>query len=155
MAVEFRVLGDIEMRVYGECVAMGHARQLCVLAALIHDIGTAVSVDQLLSRVWDENQPKGGRKALYGYLTRLRRNLRVAEGITIVREGAGYVLTGDGGMVDLHRFRRLIAEARAAGKTVRRTGDRVDRRPARDPGSRAVRRDAGPQRRRTEARSPS
>lgn len=114
MAVEFRVLGDIEMRVDGETLAMGHARQLCVLAALIHDIGTAVSVDQLLSRVWDENQPKGGRKVLYGYLTRLRRNLRAAEEITIVREGAGYVLTGDGGMVDLHRFRRLIAEARAA-----------------------------------------
>lgn len=114
MAVEFRVLGDIEMRVDGESVAMGHARQLCVLVALVHDIGTAVSVDQLLSRVWDENQPKGGRKVLYGYLTRLRRNLRAVEGITIVREGAGYVLTGDGGMVDLHRFRRLIAQARAA-----------------------------------------
>lgn len=114
MAVEFQVLGDIDVRVNGESVAMGHARQLCVLVALIHDIGTAVSADRLLSRVWGENLPKGGRNALHGYLTRLRRNLEPVDGITIVREHGGYVLTGDQGMVDLHRFRRLLAEARAA-----------------------------------------
>jgi DNA-binding SARP family transcriptional activator/Tfp pilus assembly protein PilF len=114
MGVEFEVLGDIQVKVDGESLAMGHARQLCVLAALVHDIGAAVSVGQLLSRVWGEDRPKGGRKVLYSYLTRLRQNLGAAEGITIVRAHGSYVLTGDEEMVDLHRFRRLLADARAA-----------------------------------------
>ncbi|MGW4210345.1 AfsR/SARP family transcriptional regulator [Lentzea sp. NPDC004789] len=112
--MEFQVLGDIEVRVDGKSLAMGHARQLCVLAALVHDIGNAVSVDQMLSRVWGAGRPKDGRKALYSYLARLRRKLDAAEGITIVREHGSYVLTGEEEMVDLHRFRRLLAAARAA-----------------------------------------
>lgn len=114
MTVEFALLGNVEARVGGRIVDLGHARQRCVLAVLLVDANQVVSVDQLVERVWADRPPQRVRNALYGYLSRLRQALAIAEGAGIVRRSGGYVLDVEATAVDLHRFRDVAARARAA-----------------------------------------
>ncbi|QUQ72259.1 AfsR/SARP family transcriptional regulator [Kutzneria sp. CA-103260] len=113
MAVELRLLGAVEATANGRTLDLGPARQRCVLVALAVGAGNPTSLDQLADRVWAERLPSGGRKVLYGYLSRLRRIFEDV-GVTIERRSGGYVLTVDDGAVDLHRFRTLVAGARCA-----------------------------------------
>jgi DNA-binding SARP family transcriptional activator/tetratricopeptide (TPR) repeat protein len=116
MAVEFRVLGSIEVGIDGRSVPLGHARQRDVLAVLLADANHPVTADQLVDRVWGERQPKQARATLYGYLSRLRDTLATLPEANIVRRPGSYVLDiADPTIVDLHAFRRLVQQARAAG----------------------------------------
>lgn len=108
--VEFGLLGDVEVRVDGRVVDIGHARQRCVLAALLVDANRLVPVDVLVDRVWGEQVPHRARNAVAGYMSRLRQVLPADVRIT-GRQG-GYVLTVDPLSVDLHRFDHLVARAR-------------------------------------------
>ena len=115
MTVEFRLLGDVAVRLDGRDLDAGHARQRSVLAALLVDVGRPVQPDQLIDRVWADRPPYRARNALSAYLSRLRRVLADADGVHISREPGGYALTADPLAVDLHRFRHLAARARGAG----------------------------------------
>jgi DNA-binding SARP family transcriptional activator len=87
-----------------------------VLAALAADANEVVPVPLLIDRVWGDRPPNGAREALYSHLARVRRALADAgPGARIVRRSGGYLLEIDPDRVDLHRFRRLVARARAAG----------------------------------------
>ncbi|MEV5347549.1 AfsR/SARP family transcriptional regulator [Streptomyces achromogenes] len=114
MAVEFGLLGVIEVRLGGRTVDVGHMRQRCVLAALLVDVGRAVPVDTLVDRVWGDRPPQRTKDTLYGYLSRLRQALRPAPEVTVARRPGGYVLDADPLSVDLHLFRDLVTRARAA-----------------------------------------
>ena len=114
MTVEFRLLGDVEARLDGRRLEIGHARQRCVLAALLVDVNRPVPVDRLVDRVWADEPPHRARNALAGYLSRLRTLLADAEDVMIAREPGGYALATDALSVDLHRFRDLASQARAA-----------------------------------------
>jgi DNA-binding SARP family transcriptional activator len=69
MAVEFRLLGDVEVRTDGRRLDTGHARQRSVLVALLVDVNGPIPVDQLLYRVWADHPPYRSRNALAGYLS--------------------------------------------------------------------------------------
>ncbi|MET4922457.1 BTAD domain-containing putative transcriptional regulator [Streptomyces sp. PSRA5] len=116
MAVEFGLLGTIEVRVDGRAADVGHLRQRCVLAALLVDANRVISVDELIDRVWAGRAPQRVRGTLYGYLSRLRQTLEAAaKQARIARQPGGYVLEVDAAAVDLHRFRDLVAQARTVG----------------------------------------
>jgi DNA-binding SARP family transcriptional activator len=114
VAVRFRVLGPVEMHVDGALVDAGHARQRCVLVALLVDANRAVPVGVLLDRVWGDRPPQRARNALAGYLSRLRRVFGQQSGVRFAHRPEGYQMTVDLDAVDMHRFRRLVAGARAA-----------------------------------------
>ncbi|WP_433495924.1 AfsR/SARP family transcriptional regulator [Micromonospora sp. CA-248089] len=114
MAVEFRVLGDLDVRVDGRAVRIGHARQQCVLAALLVEPNRVVATGQLISRVWGDEVPDGAAATLRGYLSRLRHALAGTDDVRIVRRHPGYLLAVDPDRVDLHRFRSLTEQARRA-----------------------------------------
>jgi len=61
--VEFCVLGPVGIRIDGRVVDVGHARQQCVLAALLVDVNCAVPADRLLERggVIIPRNARGGR----------------------------------------------------------------------------------------------
>ncbi|MBB5113724.1 BTAD domain-containing putative transcriptional regulator [Micromonospora echinospora] len=122
MAVEFRVLGDLDVRVDGRAVRIGHARQQCVLAALLVEPNRVVAAGQLISRVWGDEVPDGAAATLRGYLSRLRQALAGADEVRIVRRHPGYLLAVDPDRVDLHRFRALTEQARRAGDDVTAIG---------------------------------
>lgn len=114
MVVEFAVLGEVRVRVGGEDLDVGPARQRSVLAVLLVEAGRTVTADQLVDRVWGERAPVRARHALYSYLCRLRAALADVAGCGIDRRGGGYVLRVDADTVDLHLFRDLLDKARAA-----------------------------------------
>jgi hypothetical protein len=116
MTVEFRLLGDVEARLDGRRIDMGHARQRCVLVALLVDVNRPVPADHLIDRVWADRPPYRARNALSAYLSRLRHLMAGADDVRIAREPGGYVLSADPLAVDLHRFRHLVAQARAADR---------------------------------------
>ncbi|HWO62419.1 MAG TPA: BTAD domain-containing putative transcriptional regulator, partial [Umezawaea sp.] len=115
MGTELRVLGQVELRVDGRLVEVGPARQRCVLAVLLVEANRVVTVEQLLNRVWTDRLPYKARQVASSYISRLRHAL--AGDVTIVRRGGGYVLEVDPEAVDLHRFRRLVRQAREQGDT--------------------------------------
>ncbi|MGK3208455.1 BTAD domain-containing putative transcriptional regulator [Amycolatopsis sp. MEPSY49] len=119
MPVEFRLLRGLELRVDGQPVGAGFARQRAVLVALLADLGRPVSADELADRVWGERLPRRPREALYGYVSRLRGILAPAGDVAIDRQPGGYVLTADPLTVDLHRFEHDLAVARGCGETGR------------------------------------
>ena len=116
--VEFRLLGPVEVWAGGRRVDTGQPRQRSVLAALLVDAGRLVTWESLIDRVWGEAPPAGARHALYSHVARVRRLLAAAAGPgeappRLVRQPGGYLLDVDPDRVDLHRFRRLVDQARA------------------------------------------
>jgi predicted ATPase/DNA-binding SARP family transcriptional activator len=118
VAVEFRLFGDVEARLHGQRVEIGHVRQRCVLVALLIDVNHPVPADQLIDRVWAGEPPHKGRNALAAYISRLRQLFAGAADVQIVREPGGYKLAADALSVDLHRFRHLASQARATADPV-------------------------------------
>jgi len=112
MDVQVGLLGEVEVRFDGRLLTIGHARQQCVLAALMIDVNRPVSVDELIERVWADRPARHARRALYNYVSRLRQIL-AETGMTIALRSGGYVVELDPTAVDLHRFRELSARARA------------------------------------------
>ncbi|GHG42819.1 MULTISPECIES: AfsR/SARP family transcriptional regulator [Amycolatopsis] len=106
------VLGTLVVRVDGVPVSLGHTRQKAVLVVLLTEAGQVVPPDRLIERVWGERPPSRARSVLRTYLSHLRRAL-AGTGITITWRGTGYLVTAGPGTVDLHRFRRLLTEARS------------------------------------------
>ncbi|WP_246037618.1 AfsR/SARP family transcriptional regulator [Saccharothrix texasensis] len=90
---------------------MGHGRQRSVLAVLAVEAGRVVAVDTLIDRVWGERPPSRARSTLRTYLTHLRRAL-APSGVAIIHRNAGYLLTAEPHIVDLHRFHQLLTSAR-------------------------------------------
>jgi DNA-binding SARP family transcriptional activator len=117
VAVEFRLLGDVEARADGQPLDVGPARQRCVLVALLIDVNRLVPSDQLIERVWSGELPYRARNSLAGYLSRLRQVVG-GHGVEITRQPGGYVLGTNPLSIDLHAFRQLTREARAAGDPV-------------------------------------
>jgi DNA-binding SARP family transcriptional activator len=111
--MEFGVLGPVELRMRGRVVDAGHARQQCVLAVLLLNLGRVVPTGDLIDRVWGEEPPASVRNVLYTYIGRLRA-LIAASGdpeVTLARRQGAYLLQARPDQLDLGRFRRLAAEA--------------------------------------------
>ncbi|MER5352075.1 BTAD domain-containing putative transcriptional regulator [Kitasatospora sp. NPDC002551] len=112
--MDFRLLGEIEVRSAGRPLDVGTPRQQVVLAALVVDARRPISIEALVDRVWGHDPPANPRPVLYAHLSRIRGLLRQtaapgdATAARIERRHAGYVLDIDPELVDLHRFRRLV-----------------------------------------------
>ncbi|MFJ3671441.1 AfsR/SARP family transcriptional regulator [Streptomyces sp. NPDC090106] len=126
----FRLLGPVELWVSGRSVDLGPAKQRTVLAALLADAGRWVTAETLIDRVWGEDPPARVRASLYAHVARIRRVVAEAWPALLVNAGAAggsptdgnspSLLRGSGGyrldvpahLVDVHRFRQLVARAR-------------------------------------------
>ncbi len=115
MSIRFRVLGEVGVLHDGQPLDAGHARQRCVLAALLVDVNRAVSADVLIDRVWADRPPHRARNVLSAYVSRLRALLAGVPGVRLEHGPAGYTLCADAREVDVQAFRDLVAEARSAG----------------------------------------
>ncbi|SOJ56361.1 Putative HTH-type transcriptional regulator [Mycobacterium simulans] len=114
LTVEFRLFGGVQVLVDGRRQDIGPARQRCVLAALLIDVNRPVRLDQMVDRVWADNPPYRARSTLAVYVSRLRNLLAGSGDVTISSDLGGYVLRADPLSVDLHRFRSVVAQARAS-----------------------------------------
>jgi DNA-binding SARP family transcriptional activator/Tfp pilus assembly protein PilF len=115
MAVEFRLLGEIEAHVDGHPIAVGYAQLRGVLAVLLVEANRRVPVGVLIDRIWgDRRLPARPRGAVQQSITLLRRALVAAPEVSITWSSGGYQLNVDPETVDVHRFWDRINRARAA-----------------------------------------
>lgn len=125
MALEFRVLGPLEVRRSGVVLPLAGTQARVLLAALLIDVGSVVSADALIATLWPEEAPRDARHALEMAVSRLRGVLGDEAGVR--NRPPGYVLEIDPETVDAVRFRRLAAEAGdLALVDPRRAGARLD-----------------------------
>jgi DNA-binding SARP family transcriptional activator len=119
VAVEFRILGPLEVLRDGEPVMLGGARQRAVLAVLLLHAGEVVPAERLIDAVWDEEPPETARNVLQSYVSQLRKSLG---GDVISTQGRGYRLALSADQLDLERFQRLTqvpADPAAAAASLR------------------------------------
>ncbi|KRV48690.1 hypothetical protein AQ490_23850 [Wenjunlia vitaminophila] len=115
--MEFCVLGPLEVRHEGCPLPLGAPRTRAVLAILLATPGRLVAVDQFVDELWPQQPPPDARALVYGYVSRLRRALRPAGPDTarrLVTRRPGYLLDVSDEELDLHRYQRLLAQARLA-----------------------------------------
>src|SRR5215468_4574599 len=96
-AMDFRVLGPVEVWVGGDRVDAGPPQQRGVLAALLVDAGRAVPLQTLIDRVWGQTPPHQAREGLYAHIARIRRMLSTDghPSCALVRRSGGYALDVD------------------------------------------------------------
>ena len=110
-----RILSQITVRVGPDEINLGGPKQRLVLALLALRANRAVSVDELIDGLWDDDVPGRPRKTLQVYIAHLRRGLDNPD--RIASEPFGYRLVLADDEFDLRRFERLVADARAATTT--------------------------------------
>jgi DNA-binding SARP family transcriptional activator len=71
-AVDFRILGPLEVWYEGRPIPVPGAKQRALLAMLLLHAGEVVSADRMLDAVWGEDPPDAGSTALRVRLSQLR-----------------------------------------------------------------------------------
>ena len=72
-AMDFRILGPLEVRDGSRRLVLGGERQRAVLAILLLHRNEVVSADRLIDELWGEAPPAGARQTLRAYVSKLRR----------------------------------------------------------------------------------
>ena len=108
-AVQFRVLGPLEVDAGEGPVPLGGPKQRAVLANLLVRANEVVPADTLIDEVWGDEPPGQARNTLQTYVSNLRKVL--GDGMLEGR-APGYVLVVDPLAVDATRFDALVREAR-------------------------------------------
>jgi DNA-binding SARP family transcriptional activator/tetratricopeptide (TPR) repeat protein len=107
--MEFRVLGPLEIVVDGRTIPALAPRLRTLLATLLLRAHRVVSVDELIDRLWPEDdQPANPKASLHTYVRRLRE---IVGPDVLQTRGQGYLLTAE--PADLVAFRSAVAKAAA------------------------------------------
>src|SRR4051812_48632085 len=111
-AMEFWILGPLE--VHGElgAVALGGIKPRAVLAILLLHANQPVSAERLAIALWGEDAPAGATKAVQVHVSRLRKALGDRQ--AIVTTPAGYRLRVRPDELDAERFARGVEDGRRA-----------------------------------------
>ncbi len=118
MALNFCILGPLEVRENGRELPAGTGRQRALLALLLVHANELVASEQLIEELWSGRPPASAHKALQGYVSQLRRALG---GDTILTRSSGYVLVAtETDAAEFERLTKLAAEqdAREAIRTL-------------------------------------
>ncbi len=117
MAIDFHVLGPVEVRRDGEVLKLGGAQQRRMLGALLIEPGRVLPIARLVEVVWPDGlAPDGARRSLMSYVSRLRA---VLGDDRIFNSGAGYFVRLGSASLDSELFEERLAQARSAAPTLR------------------------------------
>jgi predicted ATPase/DNA-binding SARP family transcriptional activator len=109
LVLSVSVLGSLRAVKDGAPLAIGSRQQRALLAALALRHPRAVSVDELVDALWDDDPPSQASATLQTYVSRLRA---VVGNRAIALVPAGYRLTADA-EVDVHAARDSLADVEA------------------------------------------
>lgn len=116
--MEFGLLGPVRAMSRGVPVDLGPRKQRLVLAVLLLGANRFVATASLVRACWLDDPPPTAHRVVHAHVSRLRGALAKAgaaqHGVSLTRHGAGYLLGCDPMRVDVHRFRDLVDQARAA-----------------------------------------
>jgi predicted ATPase/DNA-binding SARP family transcriptional activator len=113
LMLTYGVLGVTEVHDGDVPIDLGGPLPRRLLTALIAAGGHPVPDERLADAVWIERLPSNPASALQVYVSRLRRSLRAAGGEVLQRARGGYRLVTAAGAIDVDRFTRHVAQARA------------------------------------------
>jgi len=118
--MDIRLLGEVQLRIGGRAVPLGPRQRQQVFAMLALEVNRVLSLTSLVNRVWARRPPRTAEHAVEVHVSDLRS--RLGPDVRLERRGAGYRLCADPETVDVHRFRALLAHARAQESDI----DRAD-----------------------------
>jgi DNA-binding SARP family transcriptional activator/tetratricopeptide (TPR) repeat protein len=110
--VELRLLGPVRAWSGGRQIAIGTRQQRLLLAVLALEANRPVPVHRLVDLLWEQAPPRSARAVVHTHVSRVRSALTGVSEVELVREGAAYALRCEPSVVDAHRFRALVAQAR-------------------------------------------
>jgi predicted ATPase/DNA-binding SARP family transcriptional activator len=109
-AMEFRVLGPVQVATGSQAVELASGKQMVLLAYLLVARGDVVSRDRLIDALWGERPPTAAVNALQVHVHGLRQRLPSGR---IERQGPGYRLNIRSGELDAELFELLVARGRS------------------------------------------
>jgi DNA-binding SARP family transcriptional activator len=107
-AVQFRVLGPLEVADQDRPIGLGGPRQRALLAHLLMHANEAVAAERLIEDLWSGGSV--GANALQISVSRLRKALGTDD--RLLTQPPGYVLRVGPGELDRNEFERLFDEGR-------------------------------------------
>lgn len=113
--MEIRLLGAVELRVRDQHVDLGPRKQRLALAILALNPNQCIPVSRLVDLTWPHSPPRTAEHAIHVRISGLRAILNDAraDDVELLTHGSAYLLRTDPMCVDVHRFRALVATARA------------------------------------------
>jgi DNA-binding SARP family transcriptional activator/DNA-binding beta-propeller fold protein YncE len=115
-ALEFRVLGPLQVASNGSFLSLGGAKQRVVLALLLLNANKVVSIDRIIDELWNGSPPDSAANIVHGYVSHLRKELEPGrqrgEHELLVSRPPGYLLRVGEDELDAERFSRLAADGR-------------------------------------------
>jgi DNA-binding SARP family transcriptional activator len=121
-ALDFGVLGPLQVTVDGAALPLGTPKQRAVLALLVMSRNRPVSGDSLVTAAWEQFPPPEPKASLHSYISNLRKLISGtgADGRTVLASAApGYRLAVDDANCDIGRFiaaKSAGVQAAAAGQ---------------------------------------
>ena len=109
--MDFRILGPLEVRDGDRELPLGGGKQRAFLALLLVNANRTVSIDGIIDSLWDGSAPESAPKMVQIYVSKLRKMLAPGQ---LHTRPPGYSLQLGPDELDLDRFERVVAEARAA-----------------------------------------
>src|SRR3712207_6541071 len=114
-AVQFRILGPLEVVARDCLLELGRPKQRAVLAILLLNPDRVVAVDRLIEQLWDGQPPPRATASLQAYVYNLRRLLEPGRAARtpprlLRSEPPGYRLAISAEDLDAARFQSLAVE---------------------------------------------
>ncbi len=110
MAIDFRILGPLDVILDGVSLRLGGPRSRALLAALVIEADRFVSRDRLIDELWGDEPPATAENALQVQIAALRRLLPGR----IETSGVAYRLAARPDEIDARRFEAAVGAARAS-----------------------------------------
>jgi lactate 2-monooxygenase len=110
-ALDFRILGPVEVSMNGTKLSLGGPKRRAVLAILLLHANEVVTLDRLADELWGDRPPRNAVTGIHNHVSRLRKQLGAD---VIVTYQGGYSLEVDPSTIDLQRFEQLAADAEHA-----------------------------------------
>ena len=116
--MRFSVLGPLEVTGDGRPIVFGGVTQRAFLAFLLLNANRTVPVTQAVDALWGQTPPPSAKNMLHNAVWGLRKALKVLDPtgdvVSVLSQKPGYLLRVPADRVDLHQFKALVADGRAA-----------------------------------------
>lgn len=112
--MEFWILGELTVRASAGAVAVGPPKQRTLLAMLLVNANTVVSLDSIIAELWNDRPPRSSVPNARTYAARIRTALPDIERSRLISRPSGYLFRLQPDELDLNRFVSRAAAGRAS-----------------------------------------
>jgi len=114
--MRFQLLGPVRAVGDDGPIDLGVRGRRFVFAVLLLSVNSTVRTERLIALLWPDGPPPSATGSVHSHVSHLRRHLAAAgaerHGVSLLSAGSGYELRCDPALVDAHRFRALVRDAR-------------------------------------------